>query len=216
MQDTLSFKEAWQLVGGLGTPSKMPCYSWSISARECKTGGKLQNVAGSICDKCYALRGNYNFPVVTSAQSRRLNAALNDPRWVEAMIVIIGGTNQSNYFRFFDAGDLQSVKMLSDICAIAQALPKIKFWLPTKEYGIVSSYLEDGGIIPKNLTVRLSAYMVDGDLPTLLAQKLKCVTSGVTTKEKEVNCPSSKQGGKCLDCRRCWNQKVENVNYKKH
>ena len=34
--------EAWQLVGGLSKPSKMPGWSIGIPAAECKTGKKLQ------------------------------------------------------------------------------------------------------------------------------------------------------------------------------
>jgi len=36
---------------------KMPWISWDIPAWECKTGGKLVNVKGSICEGCYALKG---------------------------------------------------------------------------------------------------------------------------------------------------------------
>ena len=216
MQMTImTAKQAWELIGGLSTPSKMPCFSWSISARKCITGAKLRKIKNSVCEKCYAFRGNYNFNCVVSAQEKRLQA-VNHPQWVEAMVIAIKANNTTNYFRLMDSGDLQSVKMLSDICEIAKRLPKIKFWLPTKEYGIVSEYVENGGIIPKNLNVRLSAYMVDGALPSALAKRLGCTTSGVTEKAKEVTCPSSKQGNKCLDCRKCWNPNVANINYGKH
>ena len=40
--------EAWALVGGLSKPSKMPGWSIGIPAKECKTGGKLQQ-AGLLC-----------------------------------------------------------------------------------------------------------------------------------------------------------------------
>lgn len=210
----MTFKQAWELIGGLGTPSKMPAYSWSISARKCLTGAKLRKVVGSVCHRCYAFRGNYNFHCVVDAQERRLNA-IGNPQWVEAMVIAIAGTNNSNYFRWFDSGDLQSVKMLENICEIARRLPKVKFWLPTKEYKIVSEYVQGGGVIPKNLNIRLSAYIVNGELPSELAKRLGCTTSGVVT-DDSVTCPSSKQGNKCLDCRKCWNRKVENVNYGKH
>ena len=48
--------EAWKLVGGLSKPSKMPGWSIGIPAKECKTGGKLQQVKGSVCFDCYALK----------------------------------------------------------------------------------------------------------------------------------------------------------------
>ena len=48
--------EALKLVGGLSKPSKMPGWAYGIPAAECKTGKKLQNVEGSTCYGCYALR----------------------------------------------------------------------------------------------------------------------------------------------------------------
>jgi hypothetical protein len=59
-------------IGGLSKTSKMPGPSWSISARECSTGGALRNVSGSVCSKCYALKGAYNWPGTVNALDRRL------------------------------------------------------------------------------------------------------------------------------------------------
>jgi hypothetical protein len=49
--------EALKLVGGLSKPSKMPGWAYGIPAKECKTGKKLQNIEGSTCYNCYALKG---------------------------------------------------------------------------------------------------------------------------------------------------------------
>ena len=80
--------EAWKLVGGLSKPSKMPGWSIGLPAKECKTGGKLQKVKGSVCYDCYALKGCYVFKVVQDAQYRRLHA-IKDPQWVKAMTHLI-------------------------------------------------------------------------------------------------------------------------------
>ena len=77
--------EAWDLVGGLSKPGKMPGWSIGIPAKECKTGAKLRLVQGSVCYDCYALKGCYVFKVVQDAQYRRLHA-IKDPAWVQAMI----------------------------------------------------------------------------------------------------------------------------------
>ena len=53
---------------------------------------------------------------------------------------------------------LQSIKHLQAINTIARALPDIKFWLPTREYKIVKSFIDEGFEIVDNLTIRLSAY----------------------------------------------------------
>ena len=68
-------KEALKIIGGsLSKPSKMPGWSIGLPAKECKTGGKLQAVPGSVCYDCYALKGCYVFKVVQDAQYRRLAA----------------------------------------------------------------------------------------------------------------------------------------------
>ena len=88
MNTTMNTKEAWALVGGLSKPSKMPGWSIGIPAAECKTGGKLVNVKGSVCEGCYALKGCYVFKVVQEAQYKRLKA-IKHPDWVQAMALLI-------------------------------------------------------------------------------------------------------------------------------
>jgi len=209
----MTVKEAVAFVGGFSAPSKMPCQGFSIPAWLCKTGAKLRNVSGSICSKCYALKGNYSYPVVKNALLKRFDK-ISDPLWVSAMTIAIKGTESSGYFRMFDSGDIQSLEMLENIAQIAKNLPNIKFWLPTREYSIVSSYIKKNGAFPDNLTVRLSAYMLEGKPPIELAKRLGVVSSGVS--KSAFTCPSSKQGNKCLDCRACWNQNVTVVSYKQH
>ena len=84
----LNTAQAWLLVGGLSKPGKMPGWSIGIPAKECNTGGKLQNIEGSVCNDCYALKGCYVFKVVQAAQYRRLKA-IKHPRWVEAMALLL-------------------------------------------------------------------------------------------------------------------------------
>lgn len=205
-------KQALEIIGGLSEPSKMPCYSYSFPAEKCITGMKLRKVKNSICSKCYCLKGNYGFPVVRKALARRFDS-LSNPLWVEAMTVAIGRKEKSGFSRMHDSGDLQSVGHLANIVQIAKNLPRIQFWLPTREYGIVAEYLKTS-VFPSNLIVRLSAYMIDGPAPTALANRLGLCTSGVS--KGSFTCPAPNQDGKCLDCRACWSKGVANVNYKPH
>lgn len=209
----MTTKEALEIVGGLSKPSKMPGYGWSIPAKRCKTGGKLRNVKGSVCKHCYALKGRYSFGNVRNALERRF-AALSHPQWVEAMTAAIKGSESSGFFRWMDSGDLQNLEMLENIAQIARNLPQITFWLPTREYSIVAEYVAKHGAFPSNLTVRLSALMIDGQPPVSIAKRLGVVTSGVT--KTGFTCPAPNQDNKCLSCRACWNKSVENVNYKVH
>ena len=56
----MNTQQAWDLVGGLSKPSKMPGWSYGLPAKECKTGSKLRKVKGSTCHGCYALKGCYD------------------------------------------------------------------------------------------------------------------------------------------------------------
>jgi hypothetical protein len=209
----MTLNKAIEYIGGLSTPSKMPCYSYSIPARKCKTGSKLRKIKGSVCAICYCLKGRYNFNNVQNAQNKRFKSIFKK-YWVEAMTIAINKLEKSGYFRFHDAGDIQNEKHLDNICRICKNLPHIKFWLPSREYRIVSNYIIGGNKIPDNLTIRLSAYTVDGQGPTILASKLGVLTSGVSN--DSFTCPSSKQDGECKNCRACWDKHVSNVNYKAH
>ena len=208
----MTLAQSIEFVGGLSKPSKMPCQGFSIPARFCKTGQKLRSVVGSVCSKCYALKGRYPTSVVQNALDRRF-AKLNDPQWVDAMTLAIGDTESSGFFRWHDSGDIQSVEHLDKIVQVARNLPQIRFWLPTREYAMVSQWLKNGSF-PENLTVRLSALMLEGQPPVGIAKRLGLTTSGVS--KSSFDCPASKQGNKCLSCRACWNKSVENVNYKTH
>ena len=203
-------KELLDCVGGLSKPSKMPCYGYSTPAQSCLTGSKLAEVANSVCFGCYALKGNYNYPVVKNALAKRL-ALIDTPEWAGNMATAINAVEKSGYFRWHDSGDLQSVEHLEKIVSVTKMTPTIKHWLPTREYKIVADYRAMNGEFPSNLTVRLSAHMIDGTAPDV-----GLPTSTVTSSHEGATCAAPSQGGKCLDCRACWNPKVGNVAYAKH
>lgn len=215
MNNTITFtvKQAVEFIGGFSKPSKMPCHGFSIPARHCKTGSKLRNVKDSICSICYALKGRYVFKNVQNALDRRF-AKIKDAMWVQAMTIAIGGTEASGYFRWHDSGDIQDVEHLDRIVQVAKNLPQIKFWLPSREYSILSQWKKENGDFPKNLTTRLSALKIDGPAPTSIAKRLGLTTSGVS--KEGFTCPAPDQGNKCLTCRACWDSSVSNINYKKH
>lgn len=221
----MTLQLAEEIVGGLTRTSKMPWYSWSISALDCITGSKLRKVKGSVCSKCYACKGCYVFPVVKEAHKTRLQC-LDDPRYVDAMMFLLNSkyynsrstytkdkkTVPENRFRWFDSGDLQSVDHLRKIVAIAEGVPFVDFWLPTKEATMVSKYLKSGGVIPKNLTIRISNPMIG---ETFKSRPMGLPFSTVGVKDAKDNCPAYQQGGKCLDCRKCWDKDVD-TNYPLH
>jgi hypothetical protein len=208
-----TIKEAEAVTYTLSNPSKMPCYSYSIPAVRCLIGQKMRNVKGSVCASCYALKGFYVFKSPKIALEKRFQS-LKNPLWVKAMTFQINKREKSGYFRWHDSGDLQGVWHLENIAQVARNLPHITFWLPTREYAIVSEYLSKNQK-PDNLTIRLSGLMMDGKAPESMAKRLGVQVSGVT-KEDSFTCSASKQDNQCKDCRACWNQNVFSISYHKH
>lgn len=205
-----TIKQANKIIGGLSQTSKMNCFSFSIPAAECKQGSILRGFKGSVCSTCYALKGNYvRYPKIVKAQYHRLNSYNdNNGLWFKAMDYLFKNKKGMNYFRWFDSGDLQSAQMLKDIITLAEVNPKVNFWLPTKEKRIIENFQ---GLIPDNLTIRLSGSFIDGLIP-----KTKFNTSTVQTYEQDLICQAPNQGGECLECRKCWDKTVKNVSYLKH
>ena len=212
MKQFKTVKEAMEFVGGLSSPSKMPCYSYGISAKLCETGSKLVDVVGSTCADCYALKGMYADwnKNVSEAHARRYEA-MQSPDWVSAMVFLIN-KKRMEYFRWHDSGDLQSFQHLLNLVTIAEQCPNTNFWLPTREKKYINQYQKAFGDFPANLTVRVSATMVDdtaGDYPN---------TSTVHQDKAPIGlaCKAPEQEGKCGSCRACWDKSVVNVSYKKH
>ena len=211
----MKLKEIEAKIGGLSNTSKMPAYSWGISAKDCKTGSKLALIDGTICNKCYALKNCYVFKVVQDAHKFRLRAVeLNE--WVDYMIQLITikykKLDKSRlYHRWFDSGDIQSYSHLMKIFEVCENTPHIKHWIATREYSIVDKVDEKD--VPKNLCLRVSAIKVDGAIP-----KFWKWTSGVhkDKRHKGRECPAYKQNNECGSCRACWNRNIKQISYKEH
>ena len=209
-----TLKKAKQLTGGgiSNVNKKMPGYTYGLSAKRCKTGGKLQQVPGSVCFNCYAMKANYFYPSVVTGHARRLRS-IDNKNWTAAMIQLITHY-EKNYFRWHDSGDIQSLEHLAKICAVAAGTPHIKHWLPTREAGILKEFKETGGVIPSNLVIRLSATMINGAPSNIHDHSSTVPTPGVTPIGSA--CNAGKQGGRCLDCRACWDPNIKNISYEKH
>jgi len=140
-------------------------------------------------------------------------ASLSDPRWVDAITTLIHRSGD-RYFRWHDSGDLQSLDHLRKIIPVCKNLPRIKFWLPTREYQTVVAYRRLGGRIPSNLCIRLSAHLIDGKLPLAYGLPVSTVSSGKESIPRGAHiCPAPKQGNQCGACRACWDRSVKIVTY---
>ena len=225
----MNTNEAWQLVGGLSKPSKMPGWAYGLPAPECKTGSILRNVENSTCSGCYAMKGCYAFPIVQAAQYKRLKS-IRSRLWVKAMTTLIN-SKKSKFFRWHDSGDVQDLKHLAKIFEVCRRTPNTIHWMPTRE-AWTKKYIDRA---PKNLIIRFSMPMIDQEAAGSWAH-----TSTVSSKNKATNCPAfrtdktgkvhtlktynsfSKEDKKKLDlghcgtCRKCWNFNTKNITYGVH
>ena len=192
----------------LGKTSKMRGYSFGLDARNCITGSKLRKVKGSVCAKCYAMKGNFNFPSVRKNKETNLKHLESD----YFVYVMTYQLQDIKYFRWFDSGDLPHLEALKKIVQIAENTPKTKHWLPTREIKMVQKYLKNNKF-PKNLIVRVSAPMTDGPPPKGFKH-----TSTVHKNKKPhgFDCVSRFQGNQCLTCTACWDKRIKNISYKEH
>tara|TARA_R100001460_G_scaffold12301_2_gene28339 strand:+ start:542 stop:1174 length:633 start_codon:yes stop_codon:yes gene_type:complete len=194
----------------LSNTSKMPGKSISLSAWKCKTGDKLAKIKGSVCHDCYARKGRYNMPNVTDKMEERLKF-FNAIDFVPRMVAMLNKT-RSPYFRWFDSGDVQNVRMALNIIDIVKATPEKKHWIPTKERKIWLEALKLEAL-PDNAVIRYSATMVD-DTPPEDWEHSSAVVKNAAPIGHE--CPAPTQGGKCGECRACWSRDVKTVSYHKH
>lgn len=208
--------------------SKIHGSTFSTDPRRCNVGSKLVNVVGSTCSGCYALKLSKVYPSAQKSWSDNLdlfrNAVENDQviEWCEAIAKQISnisnnkakkGITGANMHRWFTAGDLDSIDMLRAFCKVAEMLPHIKFWLPTREKALVSRFKSSLNVVPSNMVIRLSAAMVDG--APLQADNSSTVHKKGTT-PAGFNCPAQLQQGNCGDCSSCWNTEVKNISYELH
>lgn len=216
----------------LSEPGKMPGFAWDIPAFACKRGAKLRELPGTVCEKCYAARGWFAARNVLATQCARLEA-MDHPRWVEAMAYLIRHTDAVGYFRWFSAGDLQSVEHLVRIVEVCRRTPKTQHWLPTHEPFLVGQFLALGGELPENLCVRISADYIESahttptfGLNTSTVHRFKGEPVPVPglPRKASLECKAylrsvgfgRKRTHGCGRCRACWDRRVLNVSYLKH
>lgn len=226
-----TLKQAKEITGGLSHPSKMPGRSYSTPASRCITGQKLAKTPGTVCSHCYAdNRGNYSWNVVKNALERRyqkvMNAVFAEKRFgayaggvyrdsFKVALVKLINHYSKDHFRWHDSGDVQAPEHFELIAEVCRMTPKTSHWLPTREYTMLKRWVtQNGGVVPDNLTIRVSAHKI-GQKADLSNAPKGIVSSSVDSKEGYA-CPAPTQGNVCGDCRACWSPEVPNVDYHVH
>jgi hypothetical protein len=208
--------------------SKIHGSTFSTDPYRCKVGSKLVNVEGSTCSNCYALKLAKVYPSAAKSWSDNLDLFRGAVytgellEWCEAIahqikmisnLKVKKGDKGAMFHRWFTAGDLDSMDMLRAFVKVAQLLPEIEFWLPTREKALVSQYKNGLGVVPSNMVIRLSSAIIDAR-PILAANTSTTHNKGA--KSYGFKCPAQKTSGNCNDCTTCWNSDIKNISYEIH
>lgn len=187
--------------------------SWSLQAGDTCPGsfdGIGQLVAA--CQGCYAMSGNYRFPNVKAP--REFNKEdWKRTAWVNEMVQAL---NTERFFRWFDSGDMYSVKLAKKIYAVMELTPWVKHWLPTR----MLKFAKFRAIIEKmqalaNVMVRFSSDSVLGEfVPGLHGSTIAPTVQDVP--KGAIACLAYEHEGKCNGCRQCWNKDIEVIAYIAH
>ena len=125
-----------------------------------------------------------------------------------------GRSRRIPFFRVHDSGDMFSDKYAAMWADVVAALPDVRFWIPTRSYHGAAQLrilpvLRTINALP-NAAVRPSALYMNTAPPDVDG-----LAAGTGAAADGYNCPSSHQGGACLDCRKCWG-KTTPVLYRIH
>lgn len=168
-------------------------------------------------------------PNVLSAQWVRflwlkemLNDASTTAEAIEIFTAALDRCVKNNYFRWFDSGDLFSLKAIDFAYEVCVQTPDINFWFPTRGYW--SKNVDWNNRLTKlaglpNVTVRPSALYYDDNPPIIdfLSAGTTVVLDENLLPEDTKLCPKTLNGGSCEsnDCRSCWD-KDEQIAYLVH
>ena len=110
---------------------------------------------------CYACSGCYNY--LSNQRDYTENYAFfvnsTSEEFCSAVNAEIRAHKSINLFRWFTCGDIANGRFLSCMVQVALDNPGVKFWAYTKKYHIVNAYIDNGGIIPENLTILFSHWL---------------------------------------------------------
>ena len=196
----------------LSKPSKMPCYSWSLVARETCPGSIENGELVPACAGCYAAGGNYRFPNVKAPRVHNKDDWKREG-WVSDMVQAL---DNSRYFRWFDSGDLYSVKLAEKIKLVMEQTPWVNHWLPTRSHKFkkFSKVLDDIQALP-NAVVRYSSDSVTGEIIAGKTTSTIVPTPEHATKSMTL-CKAYDNEGKCGTCRQCWDKSKKVIAYPAH
>jgi hypothetical protein len=201
----------------LSSTSKMPkkCKSWSTEAIHTCPGSIKSKIKGVIklvdaCEGCYARSGMYNMPNV---KAPRIHNKEDWKRkgWEDDMVDTL---KSDKLFRWFDSGDCYDLRLAKKIKKVIMRTPNTRHWFPTRMYKFpkFTKILTEINEL-QNAVVRYSSDSVTGGI--IEGKNTSTIFSGKEPKNVTV-CRAYERGGKCEDCRACWDKNTKVIAYKAH
>ena len=196
----------------LSKASKMPCRSWSLEAlTTCPASKQSNGELVDACKGCYATTGNYRFPNV---KAPRLENQKDWKRseWVADMVQQL---DNDRYFRWFDSGDMYSLRLAVKIYEVMKLTPWVKHWIPTRmhKFAKFKTIIEHMKALP-NVSVRLSSDSVTGEYEAHHGSTI--IPEGNTIPKGVAACHAYENNGKCGTCRKCWDKSIPVIGYIAH
>ena len=197
----------------LSKTAKLGTYSWSLQAiATCPGSVGPDGQLVPACSGCYATTGCYNFPDTKAVR------ATNKEAWKSDTFVsdFIQALTKKSHFRWFDSGDMYSLELAEKMYSIMKATPSTKHWLPTrmKKFTKFADVIARMEALP-NVMVRFSSDAVDGTY-TKGVHGSTIVPSAEAADSNTFVCQAPNQGGKCLDCRACYDKSINMIGYVAH
>lgn len=199
----------------LSNTSKMPCKSWSLQAiATCP--GSIDPETGLLvpaCAGCYAATGFYLMPDSIAAREHNRKDWKRDA-WVSDMVHAL---QRAKYFRWFDSGDMYSIRLARKILDVMRLTPHVKHWLPTRmhKFRKFETVIDQMNAL-SNVVVRLSSDDIHGvNIPGRFTSVIFDPADAEQARGAFV-CKAYTRKGKCGDCRACWDRDVPVIAYPQH
>ena len=197
----------------LSSPSKMPCFSWSLEALD-TCPGSLTSMGTLVdaCRGCYATVGNYRFPAVKAPRIHNRE----DWKREEWAMEMVEKLDDSRYFRWFDSGDVYDLRLAKKILEVMTRTPWVRHWLPTRMYKFAKFHAIFAAMESlSNVVVRYSSDSVQGEL--IPGKTTSTITPLVGDDSDIVTvCRAYERDAKCGTCRACWDKEVSVIAYPAH
>ena len=192
---------------------KLNSRSWSLEALEtCPASKGSDGELVPACKGCYAVGGNYRFKNVKEARSH------NKKDWqrVEWVADMIEELDADRYFRWFDSGDMYSLRLAEKMYEICKATPWTRHWIPTRMH----KFKKFRDVIDRlnaldNVVVRLSSDGINGEI-IQEAEYSSTIIPFIDSVTVATVCNAPLQDGKCKKCRLCWDKSTKVIAYAGH